>query len=278
MARDLIAKEDKGSGRMKLADFYQAGWQFRESKEYLKQLGAIDDFQGKMPRVIIPNYINSVTNCIATSAMYSICCIDPCEELLGHLERRVAKPEASPEELVNMVAALPSTTVKAPRHLSVTLVKHLNEIAEGHGGRVPLHGRLFAQWLHHAYPRECPFPAVAGTTKPLTADDWLRETNTTNTLSDADIDAVVNDEFALLQDQLKVKDLVDGDAEETLPWLAHEELFAHHRRPSMAHELRVVMRGVVCVTAFFVFAFALVKMALGVAGTAWPRLGSKAIV
>ena len=28
---------------------------------------------------------------------------------------------------------------------------------------MPLHGRLFAQWMHHAFPRHCPFPHVSGT-------------------------------------------------------------------------------------------------------------------
>merc|ERR1740121_1857288 len=38
----------------------------------------------------------------------------------------------------------------------------LEEIASAHGGQVPIHGRLFAQWLHYAFPRECPFPHKAG--------------------------------------------------------------------------------------------------------------------
>jgi len=40
---------------------------------------------------------------------------------------------------------------------------------------VPLHGRLFAQWMHHAFPRECPFPHVAGTTNPQAASDWIEQ-------------------------------------------------------------------------------------------------------
>jgi len=27
---------------------------------------------------------------------------------------------------------------------------------------VPLHGRLFAQWLHYVFPHECPFPHKNG--------------------------------------------------------------------------------------------------------------------
>ena len=36
----------------------------------------------------------------------------------------------------------------------------MEQVASHHGGKVPLHGRLFAQWLHHAFPRECPYPHV----------------------------------------------------------------------------------------------------------------------
>jgi len=73
------------------------------------------------------------------------------------------------------VAALGSSTVQAPRNLNAPLLYRLNEIAEGHGGTVPLHGRLFAQWMHHAYPRECPFPHVSGTKNPQTPSEWIEE-------------------------------------------------------------------------------------------------------
>merc|ERR1740129_2739471 len=41
-----------------------------------------------------------------------------------------------------------------------------------HRGKVPLYGRLFAQWLHHAYPRECPFPHLSGSTAPKRQEDF----------------------------------------------------------------------------------------------------------
>ena len=31
--------------------------------------------------------------------------------------------------------------------------------------------------MHHAYPRECPFPHLAGTTAPVTQDEWTGETD-----------------------------------------------------------------------------------------------------
>merc|ERR1719220_1783443 len=175
---DLVAMEEApGNGRVRLADFYgsalHAGkWQFSESVEYLRQLGALDESNPAALRVIIPNYVNSPSNCIASSAYYGVCCIDECEELLGHLERRLGAPAALPIEIVTLVTALPSMSQAANRTLPAALVSRLEEVAEHHGGRVPIHGRLFAQWMHLAYPRECPYPHVSDTTSPRRAEEW----------------------------------------------------------------------------------------------------------
>ena len=63
-----------------------------------------------------------------------------------------------------VVAALPSSSVPANRDLSAVMRSHLNRIAANNGGVVPLHGRLFVQWLHHVYPRECPCLHLSGRT------------------------------------------------------------------------------------------------------------------
>jgi len=62
---------------------------------------------------------------------------------------------------------MPSSTVPGKPSLLALIIRRLEEVAVYHGGRVPLHGRLFAQWMHHAYPRECRYPHVSGTTDPL---------------------------------------------------------------------------------------------------------------
>jgi len=62
----LVALEDPsvgGAGRVRLSDFYGAAlndgkWQFSESLDYLRQLGALDEADSSNPRVIIPNYIS----------------------------------------------------------------------------------------------------------------------------------------------------------------------------------------------------------------------------
>merc|ERR1719326_165465 len=71
---------------------------------------------------------------------------------------------------------VPSASMPSNRTLSGWLQQRLHEVANHHGGVVPLHGRLFGQWMHYAYPRECTFPHVLGTTKPQTPEDWVRET------------------------------------------------------------------------------------------------------
>merc|ERR1740130_1383352 len=70
---------------------------------------------------------------------------------------------------------MPTATVHAPRNLSQTLMQRLDEIASQHGGKLLLHGRLFAQWMHQAFPRECPYPHLVGTTTSLSPSDWEQE-------------------------------------------------------------------------------------------------------
>jgi hypothetical protein len=169
----LVAKEEAGTGRVRLSDFWKdahdnpdEAWQFGESLNYLRQLGVLDESDAQNPRVMIANYVSSPSNCIASSSFYSVCCMDECESLIGHIENEIAAPEAKVERIAGVITTLASSSVAAPRTLSQTLMKRLEEIAIGHGGAVQLHGRLFAQWMHHAYPRECPYPHVSGTTNP----------------------------------------------------------------------------------------------------------------
>jgi len=156
-----------GSGRVPLAKFYEAAFQnrsshFNESPDYLRHLGVLDETDPRHPAVMITNYINGPANCLAASGLYSICCIDECEALMAQLERDIASPTAAPQRVVDLVAAMPSDTVSAPRNISAAMRQRLDEIAERHGGSVPLHGRLFAQWMHHAFPNECSFPHLSG--------------------------------------------------------------------------------------------------------------------
>merc|ERR1719238_216201 len=117
---------------------------------------------------------------------------------------------------MDIVSSTPSETQDAPRNLSTSLVARLNEIAGRHRGRVPLHGRLFMQWLHHAYPRECPYPHVSGTFNLVTQDEWI--------LMHDDIDDV---EATDSEKQLHAASgLPEPDSLQPLPWTDVEELFA----------------------------------------------------
>lgn len=113
LKRDLVKLESSRPGRVDLRTFYREAvsgrhWQFSESMSYLRMLGALDESDPERPSVIIPNYIDSPSNYIASSKFYEVACIDECENLLGHIERRLAVPEARVEEVAKVVSALPS--------------------------------------------------------------------------------------------------------------------------------------------------------------------------
>merc|ERR1719446_479727 len=84
----LVAMEEAGTGRVRLSDFWRPAlnnpdgdWQFGESLSYLRQLGVLDESDAQTPRVMIANYISSLSNCIASSSYYSVCCINECDGL-----------------------------------------------------------------------------------------------------------------------------------------------------------------------------------------------------
>merc|ERR1719379_3271459 len=137
---------------------------------YLRQLGALDE-TSLVPKIIIPNYVAAVSNCDAYSEYFSVCCVQECEGLLGSLEATIRAPSAKPELILDLVANLSSATVVAPRSISPHLIDALNQVADFHNGEVPLHGRLFAQWLHFAFPRECPYPHMSQAHKSLMLAD-----------------------------------------------------------------------------------------------------------
>lgn len=188
----LLEMEDERPGRVLLSKFYEKAlkyrtrWALSEKLDYLRALGAIDESNPASPSVIVPNYVMSRPQCLEASSFYAVCCRDECEELMGQIEREIGEPTASPQHLAELVASLPSDTVAAPRTLTKTVLDRLEETGRAHGGRVPLHGRLFAQWMHHVYPRECPFPHEAGTTAPQTPDEWMRGSGEDSTQASED--------------------------------------------------------------------------------------------
>merc|ERR1712054_394026 len=58
---------------------------------------------------------------------------------------------------------MPDRSAVEAKDVSAPLRSKLEDVAALHHGKVPIHGRLFAQWLHYVFPRECPFPHKVGT-------------------------------------------------------------------------------------------------------------------
>jgi len=173
--KDLVATMDYGStGRVLLKDFHLAAlngeWRFSESKEYLKEIGALEESDAG-PRILVANYIEGPGNCMVATEHYRVCCPSDCEEHLQEIESAVAFPFASVDLLLSIVNNMTSGMDDEKPDVSPFLRMQLSQIAHVHGGKVPIHGRLFAQWLHYLFPRDCPFPHKSG----VASDKYLNE-------------------------------------------------------------------------------------------------------
>lgn len=180
MKESLISMDKHGTGRVPLAKFYDTAinvdWRFGESEDYLRELGALDESSSWIGgQVIIPNYLQASSNCIVSTAHYNLCCVAECETLLGEIERAVQAPEALPGTILDLVGKMTSQTTldqdEGP-HLDGNMISQLEKVAKNYNGKVPLHSRLFAQWLHYAFPHECPFPHKAGTVSSATPEEF----------------------------------------------------------------------------------------------------------
>jgi hypothetical protein len=265
----LVEVEDTspgGAGRVRVSDFYgralkDGKWQFSETQDYLRQLGALDESDASNPRVIIPNYISGPSNCVASSAFYSVCCLDECESILAQIEESLAAPQAVPGKITNLVSMIPSATMPSNRSLSPWLHQRLAEVAKHHGGLVPLHGRLFAQWLHYAYPRECQFPHVSGTFNPQRPEDIIIASNGTS----EDITASAEEMERVVQEAAPRKQRVPGAEvdinEESGMWSLEEELVVWRFTAERADffELLTCGKPIAFMGALFSLALALMK-------------------
>merc|ERR1719503_204352 len=123
---DLVQLGDRNIGRVPLSEFYKPAlegksWQFMESVDYLRSLGALDETDPNLPSVIVPNYVGSQSNCVVSTSYYSVCCIDECEGLTSQLEKEFASPDADPKEVLSVVSGLSSSTVASLRSGCTTL-------------------------------------------------------------------------------------------------------------------------------------------------------------
>jgi hypothetical protein len=267
MKRYMLEIEEQGvggAGRVRLADFYKARlhngrYQFAESAQHLRQLGALDESDPEQPKVIIPNYINGPSNCLASTNFYQVCCIDECDDLLGQLEAKIGRPSAPPAEIVGLIAGMPSSTVSSNRELSGWLLHRLDEVASHHGGQVPLHGRLFGQWMHYAYPRECPYPHAHGETKLERFGGIASKSDMEEVIAK---DASQKSDNQLFEESASAEQLL---LMHSAMWSMEEELVSHPPRgtfeakPDSASFLRVCFRCLIMVATLFSVAVALVQ-------------------
>jgi hypothetical protein len=177
---DLLSLEKELPGRVRLLDFYEGSLykgmsRFAESKEYLKELGTIDDTDPLEPRLILSNYVHAPSNCVARSSFYSVCCMNQCDDLYNHLERNIGKPEATAEEIISVVSGL--STATTCNILPDDLQVKLHTIADKNHGQVLLHGKAFAEWMHFVYPRECTWQQKYGPAYSQTEEEWLEATH-----------------------------------------------------------------------------------------------------
>eukprot|EP00928_Gymnodinium_smaydae_P059310 TRINITY_DN425_c0_g1_i1.p1 TRINITY_DN425_c0_g1~~TRINITY_DN425_c0_g1_i1.p1 ORF type:complete len:556 (+),score=89.18 TRINITY_DN425_c0_g1_i1:67-1734(+) len=228
LKQTLMQMETPGTGRVPLDRFWKPllgehdqPWFFTESKDYLRQLGALEGSESMGYTVVISNYLYSSGNCMASSRYYDVCCINECESLLGEIESRVEKSAVPHDILANIMASISSSTVRAPRELPVSLRERLEEIADRHEGVVPLHGRLFFQAMHHAFPRECPYPYTS-LSQPKERDaGWIqRQTPEAR----AQVPELV-EYFSTLENHDRANSTQSSEAE--LPWTDEEDLFMH---------------------------------------------------
>merc|ERR1719162_988762 len=158
-----LEDEEREDGRVRLKKFYGAwfaniSFLFSEPPDYLRHLGALDDRNPREMSAIVPNLLYAQPSCLVESGFHAICCIDDCEILMSSLEQQVVGSAAAPALVAEAIAKISSDTIAAPRNLSAPLLQRLDAIAGRHGGVVPLHGRLFRELMHHAFPNECPYP------------------------------------------------------------------------------------------------------------------------
>jgi len=174
--------DPSGAGSVPTKLFYGGGyeeWHFTEVPEYLRAVGVLDETQAELgPQVLVANYMSAPNNCVTYGPQWSMCCIPECESIFSYFESQIHGPVASPSQILAAAATLPIRTVHSGVSLlpDSPLAEALQQVAGIHAGVVPLHGRLFAQWLHYAFPSECEYPHLSGTYEALSPTEWHMKT------------------------------------------------------------------------------------------------------
>merc|ERR1719387_31983 len=84
--KGFLAMPGGQTGRVRLSHLHTAVLNgdggFAESTEYLRKLGAVDDSDPAVPHVLLPNYMASPSNCLATTSFFDLCCPSECESIV----------------------------------------------------------------------------------------------------------------------------------------------------------------------------------------------------
>lgn len=244
---NLMKEEDSSNpGRVRLSSFYRANieggeWRFGESEAYLRELGVLDDSSvWRGPQVLIPNYMQAASNCIITSTYYLVCCVNECEARLKQVENAVKAPVATAPQILSVVANMTAAETEGPG-LHKSLTQQIHAIADTHGGKVPLHGRLFAQWMHYAFPHECPFP------EQKAKDRTPAEFGDDHIASEQEMKKHVK-QGRRADSNRQMNGIVEDDSEERWSqWLHEEDLLTEYAdlKPPMVSSSTLVILGVI---------------------------------
>lgn len=228
----LVDIEEKRSGRVRLVDFYRAAledgmYQFTETVETLRHYGVLDEADPANLRVIIPNYIGDQPNCVARTSFYSTCCPNTCEALLNSVETKLGKAEATAEEIVSAIEDPLAALETGFRGLTPWLRRRLDDLSLHHKGKIPFHGRLFAQWMHFVHPRDCMYPHMSGSTFQRPLEDLASKNGRSTSLTMQELkDVNIRLGSAAAETTDSVMEQADSDFHHIVGmWTMEEELF-----------------------------------------------------
>ena len=132
---------------------------------------------------------------------------------------KIGASTAYPDEILSIIPAIP---VDEPREISENLRVRLQSASDANG-RVPIHGRLFTQWLHNVFPRECPYPHQKGSVSLHTPEEWkMKMRHDSSRATDEEMSEVIADDTCRVDD--------DCGSSDMLPGSTHEELLETHVR------------------------------------------------
>ena len=140
---------------------------------------------------------------------------------MNELEAKVQAPAADPAYLLELVGHISSASVDAPRSASLWL----EAPAAGHcrpqwRPGATARPALFAEWMHYAFPHECPYPKVFQESKILTPEFWAQKKMSVDAQERLEIAS-----SAVLENTTDT-DSVGAESEAEIAWSSEELLHA----------------------------------------------------